>query len=136
MSRRTAREYAYKLTFGYLFTGEIDDETKSTMLADPALGKQDADYIARVLDAVVAHKSEIEALIAQNAQNFKLDRIFKPDLAALMLACAEMKYLDDIPMAVSISEVVELVKTYSTEGSNIFVNGVLAGVYKQLNAKE
>ncbi|MEG2675793.1 MAG: transcription antitermination factor NusB [Clostridia bacterium] len=44
--------------------------------------------------------------------------------------------MDDIPLSVTINEVVELVKTYSTERSHIFVNGVLAGVYKQLTNKE
>ena len=43
-----------------------------------------------------------------------------------------MKYMPDIPTPVSISEVLELVKRYSTEGSASFVNGVLAGVDKKL----
>ena len=43
-----------------------------------------------------------------------------------------MKYMDDIPMPVSVSEVLELVKSYSTEKSASFVNGVLAGIYKSL----
>ena len=43
-----------------------------------------------------------------------------------------MKYMDDIPPAVSINEVIELVKAFSTENSSKFVNGVLKGVYNTL----
>lgn len=136
MSRRSAREHAYKLIFGYLFTGEIDRTTPEIVADESTLSQADADYLTRVLDAVTQHKDEIDVLISHHAQNFKLDRIFKPDLAALTLACAEMAYLDDIPMSVSISEVVELVKAYSTEQSSVFVNGVLAGVYRALDAEK
>ena len=65
-----------------------------------------------------------------------LERIFKPDLAALLLALYEMYYMDDIPLSVSIAEAVELVKRYSTDKSNQYVNGVLSTVYKRLSAKE
>ena len=48
------------------------------------------------------------------------------------MATCEMKYVHDIPYSVSISEIIDLVKCYSTENSSSFVNGVLAGVFKQL----
>ena len=73
------------------------------------------------------------AMIADNSKNFRIDRIYKPDLAGLLLACYEMKYIKDIPLKVSISEAIELVKTFSTENSNKFVNGVLKGVYNELS---
>ena len=72
------------------------------------------------------------ALIADNSKNFKVERIYKPDLSALLLACYEMKYMEEIPLAVSINEVIEIVKTFSTENSSKFVNGVLKGVYNSL----
>ncbi len=50
----------------------------------------------------------------------------------MLLACYEMKYVDDIPLAVSINEVIEIVKVYSTDKSSKFVNGVLKGVYNAL----
>ena len=45
-----------------------------------------------------------------------------------------MKYMDDIPLNVSISEAVELVKIYSTEKSHAFVNGILSSVYKNITS--
>ncbi|MEG1536177.1 MAG: transcription antitermination factor NusB [Clostridia bacterium] len=136
MSRKIARDYALKLVYEYLFNKEIDENTKETFFADSAINDSDMEYINKVTNGVVENYSELVMTIADNAKNFKLDRIFKFDLAGLLVGCYEMKYMDDIPLSVTINEVVELVKTYSTERSHIFVNGVLAGVYKQLTNKE
>ncbi len=136
MSRRIARDDAYKLVFGYLFSKEIDEQTKAIMLADDSMTDSDVEYLNNVVNGVCEHYDELVEMIAENAKNFKIDRIFKPDLAGLLVAIYEMKYIDDIPLSVSISEIVELVKTYSTEKSHIFVNGVLSGVYKQLTKKD
>ncbi len=133
MSRKSAREYAYKLVFEYIFSKDANTPTKDQIFQDPNLTSSDADYITKVYQGVQEHYDELMELISKNAKNFKLERIFKPDLAALLLAICEMKYIDDIPMNVSISEAVELVKTYSTDKSYTFVNGVLAGVYKELS---
>jgi N utilization substance protein B len=65
-----------------------------------------------------------------------MERIFRPDLAAMLIAIYEMKYMDDIPMSVSINEAIEIVKRYSTEKSGKYVNGILSSVYKELTRKE
>ena len=133
MSRRSARLSAYQLIFGYLFSKEIDSKTYETMLGAEDISESDADYISNVVNGVKEHYDELMQMIAANSKNFKLDRIYKPDLAGLLLACYEMKYIPDIPLKVSISEVIDLVKTFSTENSNKFVNGVLKGVFNELN---
>lgn len=132
MSRRSARLSAYQLIFGYLFSKEIDSKTYETMLNADDITDSDAQYISDAANGVKEHYDELMAIIARNSENFKADRIYKPDLAALLLACYEMKYLPDIPLKVSISEVIDIVKVFSTEHSGKFVNGVLKGVYNEL----
>lgn len=135
MSRKIAREYAYKLIFEYIFTKETEDGiSKNIIFQDPELSKIDSEYIESVVHGVKEHYDELLEIISRNAKNFKLERIFRADLAALLLAVYEMKYMPDIPMNVSIAEAVEIVKSYATEKSYQFVNGVLSGVYKELNA--
>lgn len=136
MSRRTARLNAYQLVFEYLFTRELDKKAYDTMIGAEDITDADVEYIKNVISGVNEHYDDLIELISQNSKNFRLDRIYKPDLAALLLATYEMKYLDDIPLAVSISEVIDIVKTFSTENSNKFVNGVLKGVYNTLSKKE
>ncbi len=132
MSRRSARMSAYQLIFGYLFSKEIDEKSMSQILESEDIKPADSDYIRAVVYGVRDNYSQLMEIIADNSKNFKVDRIFRPDLAALLLACFEMKYIDDIPPAVSINEVIELVKAFSTENSSKFVNGVLKGVYNTL----
>ena len=132
MSRRNARLNAYQLIFGYLFSKEVDETSLSTMLEAEDINEADGEYIRNVVYGVKDNFDELMTLIAENSKNFKLERIYKPDLAALLLACYEMKYMKDIPLAVSINEVIEIVKSFSTENSSKFVNGVLKGVYNAL----
>jgi N utilization substance protein B len=44
--------------------------------------------------------------------------------------------MEDIPPKVSISEMVEIAKVYSTEESSSFVNGILDTIYKDFNKKD
>ena len=48
-----------------------------------------------------------------------------------MLAVYELKYMQDIPISVTCNEAVNLTKTYSTEKSPSYVNGILANIIKK-----
>ncbi|MDR3185650.1 MAG: transcription antitermination factor NusB [Christensenellaceae bacterium] len=132
LSRKKARESVYKLIFEYLFLKK-PNEKSLTIFTSAYISEEDYKYIQTVYYGVIEHFDEIVAIITQFTTRFSITRIFKLDLAALLLAIFEMKYLPNIPMSVSISEAVDLVKLYSTEKSNQYVNGILSSVYKMLN---
>lgn len=132
-SRKRARDSAYKLVFEYLFLGRENPKTLAIVTAVDMPGSEQ-EYIEKVYHGVIEHADELKVLISKYALNFKSDRIFLADMAAMLIAAYEMKYMDDIPLGVSISEAVELVKTYSTEKSYSYVNGILSSVYKELTA--
>lgn len=136
MSRKIAREIAYKLIFEYLFTKEKDEDNLLILEQEQELSALDVDYVKNVFDGVIEHYDELSEMLSKHTKNFTLDRIFRPDLSGLLLASYEMKYMNDIPLKVSISEILDIVKSYSTEKSNIFVNGVLKGVYNDLMKDE
>lgn len=131
MSRKVARENVYKLIFEYLFCGTPNERTKSVMSAGD-MDNSDIEYMEKVYFGIIEHFGELNKIIAKYSHGFELDRIYKPDLSALLLAIYEIKYMGDIPAAVSINEAVDLVKRYSTDKSNVFVNGILAAVYKDM----
>lgn len=133
-SRKRARDSAYKLVFEYLFLGRENPKTLAIVTAVDMPGSEQ-EYIEKVYHGVIEHADELKVLISKYALNFKSDRIFLADMAAMLIAAYEMKYMDDIPLGVSISEAVELVKTYSTEKSYSYVNGILSSVYKELTAE-
>lgn len=132
MSRKLARECTYKLVFEFLFNKTINKRTYE-IFESSDLDEGDIAYMQKAYLGVVTNYNELMSIIAKYSEGFSEDRIYRTDLSALLLAIYEMKYMPDIPMSVSISEAVELVKKYSTEKSNQFVNGILSTVYKQLN---
>lgn len=131
MSRKVARENVYKLIFEFLFCGAPNDRTKSVLAAGD-MDNSDIEYMEKVYFGVIERYTELKQIIAKYSHGFDFERIYKPDLSALLLSLYEIKYMDDIPAAVSINEAVDLVKRYSTDKSNVFVNGILAAVYKDL----
>ena len=136
MSRKIARENIYKLVFEYLFYDELNQTSLELMLLDSNLTEDDKQYIISDYEGVAAKKDELLELIKKHSNGFSLDRIFRPDLSALLVATYELKYRKDIPAPVAISEAVDLVKMYSTKKSYSFVNGVLAGIYKEIEEEE
>lgn len=131
--RKKARDGVYKLIYEFLFSGEANERTFAIMTAAD-MPAEELDYMKRAYYGVIEHIDELKSIVAQYAVGFDIARIYKPDLAALVLAIFEMKYMDDIPLNVSISEAVELVKVYSTEKSHAFVNGILSSVYKNITS--
>lgn len=128
--RKVAREIAFKLIFEYLFGGEQNDQT-FVELAEENKIENEKKYLQKVYYGVVEKYEELNQIIAEKAIGFSANRIYKVDKAILLLALYEIKYLKDIPYAVSINEAVELAKTYSTEKSPTFINGILSKIEKK-----
>lgn len=131
MSRKLAREYTYKLIFEFLFNLTPNTRTYG-VFSNSDLDEADVVYMEKVYYGVVNHYEELKTVITEYSQGFAFERIYRTDLSALLISIYEMKYLNDIPPSVSISEAIVLVKKYSTEKSNTFVNGILSTVYKNL----
>lgn len=74
-----------------------------------------------------------DALIERFAQNWELERIALMDRVLLQMATAELIHFESIPAKVTINEIIELAKRYSTDKSNVFINGVLDAVVAELN---
>ncbi len=136
MSRKNARECALKLVFEYIFTKERNKITFDELLSDKNLAKEDKLYIFKIYEGVTECYGELTEIIERNSNGLKAERIYRTDLALLLVAVYEMKYIDEIPLAVSINEAVDNAKIYSAEKSTIFINGVLSGVYKELTAPQ
>ena len=69
--------------------------------------------------------------MASKLKGYTPDRLYKVDLAILVLAIIELKYVKENPKEVIINEAVELAKKYSTEKSPKFINGILADIVKE-----
>lgn len=88
-------------------------------------------FATNLLLHATEHAEEIDTSAAAMANNWSWERIARIDRLILRLALAEMLYIEEIPVRVSINEAIELAKSYSTDKSYAFVNGVLDGVVRQ-----
>lgn len=77
-----------------------------------------------------------DRLIERFAQNWELDRIALIDRILLRMAIAELIHYPQIPTKVTINEIIELAKGYSTDKSNVFINGVLDAVVIELTSSD
>ncbi|EIS8277631.1 transcription antitermination factor NusB [Listeria monocytogenes] len=123
MKRREAREKALQA----LFQIELNEMSLDQAIKNIMEDEQD-DYMEKLVEGVMANKSEIDAIIEPNLDNWRIDRLSKVDLSLLRLSVYEIKYLDDVPNRVSLNESIEIAKIYSDEKSSKFINGVLANI--------
>ncbi len=124
MSRRDAREIAFKLIFEYAFNKRENREEFEEYTA--GISADDKAYVSEVYFGVVSHGDELEQKISENIEKFSFDRLFKVDLAILLLATYEIVYMEAVPYKVSVDEALNLAEKYSTGKSVKYINGVLA----------
>ena len=126
--RKYAREVVFSLTFEYLFTGQ-KNELGLDMFEKKKLTGDDIAYIGDTYNGIVAEFDGLQSAVASITRGYKLERIYKVDLAILIYAMYELSK-GEIPTEICVNEAVELAKKFSTDKSDGFINGVLAEYVK------
>jgi len=126
--RNAAREAALNIIFARQFNTDCMDALKKKIYKQFALEEDDLLFAADLVAIVEEHYDELLKGIEDACHHYRADRINPTDKSILLIAMAEIKYFNDIPPVVSVSEAAGLAKKYSTDTSADFVNGVLAGV--------
>lgn len=134
--RKNSRVAVYKILFSEVFNSEPIDNYEELIFEEENLDEKDLSFARELLGAFRAHKEIINDVIAKNAQGYNFNRLFAADKCAMQVAVTEMLYFDTIPHIVSISEAMDLVRTYSAEESPNYVNGVLAQIKKKIESGE
>ena len=127
--RNSAREAALTILFAQHFNGNGTDTFKKSVYKQFGLVKdEDVCFAEELVSVVEKNRAELIAGIEDACHHYRENRINPTDKTILLIAMAEIKYFDDIPPIVSVSEAVGLARKYSTDTSADFVNGVLSGV--------
>ncbi|MGH9040490.1 MAG: transcription antitermination factor NusB [Acidimicrobiia bacterium] len=121
-TRRDARERALSLCYEIDVRGFSLDDLLAGLPAPP-----DA-YALQLARGVEDHREEVDALIRKYADRWSLERMPVIDRNLLRIAAFELAHCPEVPVAVAISEAVELAKRYSTDDSGRFVNGMLGRI--------
>ena len=133
MTRRELRDNVFKMLFRIEFheAEEMPEqlalfEDELDTLFDGKQGQENREYLTNKCNDIFSHITELDEAINEVSSGWKTSRMRKVDLTIIRLAVYEMRYEEDIPVAVSINEAVELAKKYGTDDSASFVNGILA----------
>ena len=133
MSRREARDTAFKLVFEIPFHG-CNYKDRIDFFIDNLeveLEASDKEYVHKAVELCFENLEDIDNNIAPLLKNWTLSRIPKVSISILRLAVVEMLYLEEIPFQVSINEAIELAKKYGDDETPAFINGVLDKIAKK-----
>ncbi|ARP50102.1 transcription antitermination factor NusB [Ruminococcaceae bacterium CPB6] len=139
MKRHEARRQVFFLLFEQSLNGGTIDELIDYANEAGSFQEEDSpapvpvdDFAVRVALGVEQHQKELDECIGKYARGWSVKRLSRVCLALARLALYEMKWEADIPVSVSINEVVELAKQYGDAGDAPFLNGILGSAAKEL----
>ena len=88
-------------------------------------------FARRLFTGAAEKRDDIDALIADQAEHWRVSRMAAVDRNIIRMAVFEMMHEKDAPPLVVIDEAVELAKRFGSDRSSQFVNGVLDGIMKK-----
>lgn len=98
------------------------------------LGDKAREYAGILLDGVISVKEEIDSTIERISKDWSLDRMAYTDRNIMRIAVYEMTSVEGMSFAVAINEAVELGKTFGSEESPRFINGIVGKLAEELKA--
>ena len=128
-SRHLSRERALEI----LYEAELKEVAPRAVL--DSLSVAPDPFVVTLVESAAASRARAESAIATASAEWPLDRMAILDRLVMILAVGEVLSDQPAPDAVILDEAVELAKTYSTDASPRFVNGVLAAVLPALRAE-
>ena len=128
--RRAARQCVLEALFAYEFSKNDALSIVNQIINKNSQVKANQDFIQFLFECVLKNIKWSEDIIKSHLENWEIDRVAQIDRILLKMGICEIHFIDDIPPKVTISEMVEISKIYSTDESPIFINGILDAVYK------
>lgn len=122
--RRESREKVFQTLFMMDVLGVGPDEA-IPLFALTSQPPSDEEYYRDTVLGVWERRAEIDALISQAAEHWRIERMALVDRNILRLGVYEISHGRDIPYAVAINEAVDLGKRFGAEESGGFINGIL-----------
>ena len=133
--RRKSREFALQVLYQLNITKE-DAKRALAQFQEHFSPQGEADeFLRRLVLGVLEHCRELDRLIEQHLENWRLDRINVIDRNILRMALFELLYCEDIPPKVTINEAIDLGKRYGSEDSGSFINGILDRIQNEVIRK-
>lgn len=134
--RRNAREGVLEALFAQEYSEEKPKLVLDRVLDSNPNRKKSSEFIEVLFFCVLENINWADDQIKVHLQNWEFSRVAQIDRLLLRMGICEIFFIEEVPPKVSISEMVEISKVYSTDESPSFINGILDAVYKDFQKKE
>ena len=132
-AREAALQMLYQWEVGRLSMGDVhqtfwshDDET------DEPLGAELREFAVSLADGVAATVADLDPLITEAAEHWRIERMNVLDRLILRLAVYEFLHRPDTHAKIIINEALELARSFSGDEAVRFINGILDGIKRKL----
>ena len=136
-SRHRAREAAVQMLYQWEIGKLSMLEVMSTywtpgLTDDEPIGDEHREFATKLTNGVAATVEQIDPLIGEAAEHWRIERMAVMDRIILRLAVYEFLHEPNTPARVIINEALELARTFSTDEAVRFINGILDGIRRTL----
>ena len=123
--------------FEWDFQGRHDERALAILrknIEEFAPGLEDYTFARRVMEGVLQNRPTIDQLIEKCAPEWPLEQVTVIDRNILRLGISELMFgnYDEVPPKVAINEAIELGKSFGSDATPRFVNGVLGTIYREM----
>ncbi len=108
------------------------DESQEVKMLPMYKDDDDRKFALDLLHNTLTNEKLYRSYIDRFTRNWEVERIAFMDVVIMLIAISELMRMNTIPTVVTLNEYIELAKTFSTEQSGNFVNGVLDAIVKEL----
>ncbi|TET39842.1 MAG: transcription antitermination factor NusB [Dehalococcoidia bacterium] len=129
--RRKARTIALQTLFEVDCVAHDAGETLDRLLEEASLPEEGALFARELVGGVLKNRERIDTMIQSYAPAWPVAQLAAIDRNILRLAIFEILLNNKVPVKAAINEAVELAKTFGSENSPKFINGVLGTVSAQ-----
>ncbi|HYU63026.1 MAG TPA: transcription antitermination factor NusB [Verrucomicrobiae bacterium] len=126
--RHQARELALKVLFQLEGTGDDPEEVLRYHGSENGANDEIISFAGQLVGGVIAHRDELDAILTEASEHWKLEQMAKVDRVILRIAVYEIAIDRKVPTKAAINESIELAKTFSGDEAGRFVNGILGRV--------
>ena len=138
----TPRHQAREAALGALYLWEMGKtdpvEALNTFFSEHAADASDSvrEFASQIVIGTSGATAELDALISRHIEHWRVERLAVIDRLILRMAAWELQHETDTPPAVVLNEALELARTFSTDDSVRFVNGVLDSISRALKEND
>jgi N utilization substance protein B len=127
-----ARREARRTAIDILYQADLTDREPSHVLRDWVEAQREVSVFARELvEGVTERLPDIDLELEEHSEDWPVARMPVLDRTILRVGLYEVRWRDDVPTSVAISEAVEAANELSTDDSGRFINGVLGRIARE-----